>query len=135
MEQLAKQVREAETQLTTLKMSLHKIPLMVQIMLTKDLKDLQQRAVRAQEHQHKRNTQLDEFQDISGQLVVIVVAAMQAIQEGRKMVDGMAREEHPFKSNMLNCRDTVEFVQLQVQEILQQFEDFKTMTTEYTLST
>ena len=51
------------------------------------------------------------------------------------MVDGKAREESPLKKDMLNSQDTVEQVQLQVQEILQQFEDFKMKTMEYTLST
>ena len=51
------------------------------------------------------------------------------------MVDGKAREEHPLKKDMLNFGDTVERVQIQVQEILQQFEDFKMKTMEYTLYT
>ena len=37
-----------------------------------------------------------------------VVVALQAVQEGRKMVDGMAREEHPLKQDMLNCQDAFE---------------------------
>ena len=42
LEQLSKQVREFEVQLTTLKTSLHTIPLMVQITHSEELKDLQQ---------------------------------------------------------------------------------------------
>ena len=40
------------------------------------------------------------------------VTALQEVQEGRKMVDGKDREENPLKKDMLNCRDTVEQVQL-----------------------
>ena len=39
-----------------------------------------------------------------------VVVALQEVLEGRKMVDGKAREEHPLKRDMLNCRDTIEHV-------------------------
>ena len=64
-----------------------------------------------------------------------VVAALQAVQKGRKMVDSKAGEAHPMKQDLLNCRDAAEQVQLQVYEISHQFEDFKTKRTEYTLST
>ena len=108
LEQLAKQVREAEAQLMTLKMLLQTMPLMVQITCSKYLKDLQQRAARAQERQHKSNTQLDEFQDIGGQLSVKAVVELQVVQAGRKMVDGKVKEDHPLKKELLNCWDTVE---------------------------
>ena len=51
------------------------------------------------------------------------------------MVYSKAGEAHPVKQDLLNCRDAAKQVQLQVHEILQEFEDFKTKTTEYTLST
>ena len=44
LEKLAKQVREAEAQLTMMKMSLCTIPLMVQITCFEEFKDLKKRA-------------------------------------------------------------------------------------------
>ena len=85
---------------------------MVQITCSEELKDLQQWASWAQEHQHKHNTQLDEFQDIGRQLDVKAVIALQAVQEGRKLVDSKVGVEHPLKHDMLNCWDTVEGVHL-----------------------
>ena len=75
------QVQEAEGQLTTLKSALKAMPLMVQITPTTELKDLQQRVARAQERQQKRREQLDEFQNIDGQLAVKAVATLQDVQE------------------------------------------------------
>ena len=95
------------------------MPLLIHITCSEELKDLHQRAARAQEHKRKRNTQLDEFEDIGGQLVVKEVAALQVVQEGMKMVDGKAREEHQLKQDLLTCQDTVERVRLQVREISQ----------------
>ena len=70
------------------------------------------RAAWAQEPQRKCNTQLDECQDIGGQWAVKEFATLQEVQEGRKMVDGKAGEEHPLKKDMINYRETVERVQL-----------------------
>ena len=81
LDHLPTQVQEAEVQLTTLKTSLRAMPLMVQITLAEELKDLQQRVGRAQERKQKRHTQLDEFQEIGGQLGVKEVAMMQEVQE------------------------------------------------------
>ena len=63
--------------MTTLKSALKAMPLMVQITPTTELKDLQQHAARAQE----RYEQLDEFQDIGGQLAMKAVATLQDVQE------------------------------------------------------
>ena len=108
---------------------------MAHITRAEELKDLQQRAAHAQECQQKRRTQLDKFQEIGAQLAVKVVATLQAVQENRQMVDGKAREENPMQQVFLNYQSAAERVQLQAQEILQQFEDFKDKTSMYTLST
>ena len=57
-------------------MSLQALLLMVQITRSEELKDLQQRASRTQEHQQKRRSQLDEFQEVGGQLAVKVVTTL-----------------------------------------------------------
>ena len=43
------------------------------------MKDIQQRAAHAQERQRKHCTQLDEFQEIGGQLDVKLVATLQVV--------------------------------------------------------
>ena len=62
LDQLTTQAQEDEGQLTTLKTALRALPLMVQITWSEELKDLQQRASCAKEHQQKFHAQLDEFQ-------------------------------------------------------------------------
>ena len=91
------QVQEAEGQLMTLKTSLRAMPLMVHITRAKELKDLQQRSAQAQECQQKRCAQLNQFQEIGGQLDVKAVAMLQAVQEHRQAVDSKAIEEHQVK--------------------------------------
>ena len=51
------------------------------------------------------------------------------------MIDIKATEEHPIQQTVSNCQNTVAKVQLQVQEVAQQFVDFKDKTVVYTLST
>ena len=53
LDQLTMQVQEAKGQLTTPKIVLRALPLMVQITWFEELKDLQQRASHAQECQQK----------------------------------------------------------------------------------
>ena len=108
---------------------------MVQINRAIILKYIQQCASHAQERQQKHHEKLDEFQDIGSQLAVKYVATLQAIQESRQMVDNKATEEHPVQQTVSNCQNTVAKVQLQVQEVAQQFADFKDKTVAYTLST
>ena len=84
LEQLNTQMQEEEGQLATLKTSLRALPPVVQITKSAQLKELQQSVVKAWEHQQRRSTQLDEFQDIGVQLSVYEVATLQAVQEGRK---------------------------------------------------
>ena len=69
-----------------------------------------------------RRAQLDEFQDIGGQLAV---KAFATLQENRKMIDDKASEEHPVQHALHNFQSVTDKVQLQVHEIMQQFEDFK----------
>ena len=85
---------------------------MVQITRAEELKDLQQRATCAQEHQQKHHAQLDEFQEIDGQLVVKVVAMLQEVKEHRQIVNSKANEEHPVKQDLTNCQSTSNKVQL-----------------------
>ena len=66
---------------------------------------------------------------------VKVVAVLQVVQECKKMVDRKVEEVHLLKQDLVNFLEAAEQDQLQVHEISQQFEDFKTKTTEYTLST
>ena len=108
---------------------------MVQITQATELKDLQQCAARAQEHQQKHCEQLDEFQDLGVQLAIKVVATLQDVQESWQMVNGKATEEHPVQQMVINCQDTIAKVQLQVQDTAQQFVDFKDKTVAYTLLT
>ena len=49
---------------------------MVHIMRAEEIKDLQQRASYAQEFQQRHHGQLDEFQEIGGQLAIKVVATL-----------------------------------------------------------
>ena len=107
---------------------------MVQITQATELKDLQQCASHPQERQQKCHEQLDEFQDIGGQLAVKSVATLQAIQESQQMVDNKATEEHLVQQMVSNCQNTVAKVQLQVQEVAQKFTDFKDKSVAYTLS-
>ena len=65
----------------TLNTLLRAMPLMVQITWAEELKYLQQRAAFAQELQQKLHAQLDEFQEIDGQLAVRAVTMLQAVQE------------------------------------------------------
>ena len=78
----------------TLKTSLRALPLMVQITWSEELKGLQQRVSHTQECQQKCHAQLDEFQEVGGQLVIKAVATLQAVKESRKMVDSKAGEAH-----------------------------------------
>ena len=53
---------------------------------------------------------------------------MQDVQDGKKMVNTKL-VEHPVKQDLLGCQDEAEKVQAQVEEISQQYEDFKTKMT------
>ena len=109
--------------------------LMVQITRSIELKDLQQRTTRAQEHQQKRHEKLDEFQEIGSQLAIKAIATPHDIQDNRQLVKNKACEEHPIQQTLTNCQSITSKVQLQVREIAQQFEDFKDRTSAHTLST
>ena len=63
------------------------------------------------------------------------VSMLQVVQEKRQVVDGKASEEHPIQKTLTNCQSISTNVELQVQEIAQQFEDFKDKTSSHTLST
>ena len=58
------------------------------------------------------HAQLDEFQEVGGQLAVKVVATLQAVQESRQMVDGKAGVAYPMQQDFLNCQSATERVQL-----------------------
>ena len=77
--------------------------------------------------------QLEEFQDIDEQLALMVVNSLQAVQDSHKefitkIVD------HPSKQDDVDCTNVNDRVKDQVEEVKQQYEDFKTKTTEYTAS-
>ena len=82
-------------------------------MCSEELKDLQQRASIGQERHQKRSTQLDEFQDIGRLLEVKAVAALQAVQEGKNIVDSKEEEENLVNKDLLNCWDVSKQVKLQ----------------------
>ena len=63
-----------------------------------------------QECQQKRRAQLNEFQEIDGQLAVKVVTTLQEVQEHRQMVDSKAQEENPMKQALTNCQITADKV-------------------------
>ena len=88
-------MQEVERHLTTLKTLLRAMVLMVQITRAEELMDLEQRSSHAQEHQQKRHAQLDEFQEVGGQLAIKAVATLEAVQENRQMVNDKEREEKP----------------------------------------
>ena len=132
LDQLTIQAQEDVGQLT-MNTSLWEMPLMVQIMRAEEIKDLQQRASYAQEFQQRHHGQLDEFQEIGGQLDVKAVAMLQEVQENRQLVDGNAQEEHLMQQALNNFQSVADKVQLQVHEIAQQFGYFKAWTLAYTL--
>ena len=101
---------------------LRALPLMVQITRYEELKDLHQIGAHAQEHQQKHRAQLDEFQEVGGQLVVKAIATLQVLQESQKMVNNKFGTAHPVQQDVLNCQSAANKVQLQVHEIAQQFE-------------
>ena len=59
---------------------------MVQVTQFVELKELEQRIGKAQEHQQKHTKLLHEFQDINTQLSRKALAALQVAQEGKKEI-------------------------------------------------
>ena len=63
----------------TVKMTLRTMSPIVQITQSMELKELQQRVRKAQEHQQKCNDQLNKFQEIGAQLPVKEVVVLETV--------------------------------------------------------
>ena len=77
--------------------------------------------------------QVEEFQDIDEKLVLKEVNALQAVQEIHKEVITNT-VDHPSQQDVADCTDINNMVKVQVEEVKQQYKDFKSKTTKYIAS-